>query len=94
MAVIDAVVAYDVSNDDARARLAALLSRCGVRLQRSVFAVRLNPDDLDRLVEDMRGLIDENHDVLHLFRQCATCDEAAVEIGQAPPDLHVDCWIV
>ncbi len=94
MALIDAIVAYDVSNDDARARVAARLSRCGIRLQRSVFAVRVPAEELEHLVEDIAGMIDQNHDVMHLFRQCATCDEGAVELGQAPPDLHVECWIV
>lgn len=94
MAVTDAVIAYDISDDDARARAAALLSHHGVRLQRSVYTIRIEHHDLDVLVEQIRGFIDENRDVVHVFRQCAACHRGIIELGQAPSDLRVECWIV
>lgn len=94
MALIDAVIAYDVRDDDVRARLAALLSRRGVRLQKSVFAIRVEATDLDATLDQIRSLIDLDHDVVHLFRQCGACDADAVSLGQVPPDLHIECWIV
>ncbi len=88
------VVAYDVSEDRARARLAAVLCEVGIRLQRSVFECEVSAEQLEGIVERARELLDLNHDVMHVFRQCGPCGDAAVEIGQAPPDLDARYWIV
>lgn len=92
--MIQAIVAYDVSANDDRARLAAYLSRRGVRLQRSVFQCRIEPDELDELLDAIVSIIDPATDVVHVFRQCSTCRDDSIEFGQAPVDLGVECWII
>ena len=93
--MIVSIFAYDVSRDDARARVAALLSHHGVRLQRSVFQAEVSTlSDLQELVHVVTSLIDPATDTVHVFRQCETCWAARREHGQAPPPTDVAYWIV
>ncbi len=88
------VIAYDVSDDRQRFRLAALLSRYGVRLQRSVFECELDEAALAGLLEQAGEIVELNHDIVHAFTQCATCLQARKGLGQAPIGLREDYWIV
>jgi CRISPR-associated protein Cas2 len=43
------IVAYDITNDSRRSRVADILLEFGRRLQRSVFEIDVEPEDLDEL---------------------------------------------
>lgn len=43
------LAAYDISDDGQRTRVAVILQRFGVRLQRSVYEVWLDPDEIAQL---------------------------------------------
>jgi CRISPR-associated protein Cas2 len=88
------VVAYDISEDDRRARVAALLQTCGDRIQRSVFLCRVTSDDLDDVIARLRTMIDPRTDAVHVFRQCRACWEDAVVIGQASVAEPEPYWVV
>jgi len=79
------VIAYDVEEDQRRARLAALLQSCGDRIQYSVFLCRVDEDELAALLDAARRIIEPETDSIYALRQCATCREKAVTIGQARP---------
>lgn len=85
------VVAYDIADDLDRARVAAVLARSGLRLQRSVFQVA--PDDLDAALADVAQLVDLDHDVVQAFRQCRDCRDQQRDVGQAGPSLRDHWWI-
>jgi CRISPR-associated protein Cas2 len=88
------IVAYDVSDDDQRARLAAFLSHYGVRLQKSVFECEVDDDGLAAILATAADLLNLNHDTLHVFRQCHTCHAANHALGQNPPSLDAPYWIL
>ena len=88
------VVAYDVSGDGRRARLAAVLSSWGDRVQKSVFECSLDNDELSEVLDRCVALIDEQTDAVHAWRQCATCGEARVNLGQAEAVRVEPFWIV
>lgn len=92
MAAVTLVAAYDVTRDDRRARLAALLQATGDRLQRSVFLVTIDSDDLDDLQARAAAVIDPDQDSLYLFRQCASCWDDVVCVGQADPPEKTLFW--
>jgi CRISPR-associated endonuclease Cas2 len=95
VAVISAVIAYDISGDDARAEIAALLSRHGIRLQQSVFQCEFaDGPQLTDILTKVYTRADANTDVIHTFRQCVTCGEARSGWGQTRPALDVPYWIV
>lgn len=95
MAVISVVVAYDISGDDARAEIAALLSRHGIRLQRSVFQCEFaDGPELTDILARVYTRANPNTDVIHTFRQCAPCGTARSGWGQTRPALDVPYWVV
>ena len=88
------VAAYDVSDDNRRARLAALLQTCGDRVQWSVFVLTIDGENLADLLARGRALIDPEEDSLYIFRQCASCWDQLICIGQAHPPTQELFWAV
>lgn len=88
------VAAYDVSEDSRRSRLAALLQSVGDRVQKSVFVLSINGDELAALRERMSTIIDPDRDSVYVFRQCAPCWEIVDCLGQADPPRPVLYWSV
>ncbi|MDR1441043.1 MAG: CRISPR-associated endonuclease Cas2 [Bifidobacteriaceae bacterium] len=88
------LVAYDVSEDSVRARVAALLQAWGDRLQRSVFICTIDEDNLAALLEKVTGLLDLDSDSFMVMRQCADCWTKLEVRGQASPAPESVCWAV
>lgn len=94
IAVPTVLVAYDVSRDDRRARVAANLQVWGDRIQRSVFVCTLDVDDLTELVERIRGIIDDRTDAVHVVPLCGGCWEGMAVLGQATVEPDRLYWAV
>ena len=60
------VAAYDISDDKQRDRVARVLSSLGERVQRSVFVVWLDSDDLPELKQQIGALLSKS-DSFDLF---------------------------
>lgn len=88
------IAAYDVSNDDRRARLAAMLQTWGDRIQYSVFLLTLTNEDLTELVTRVRATINPNQDSFFVFRQCRNCWESHQAEGQAGVRPDALYWAV
>jgi CRISPR-associated protein Cas2 len=88
------VIAYDISEDNRRARAAAVLQAYGDRIQRSVFVATLEPDTLQELSDRLSQIINPRTDSLHIFRQCSTCWDAATTYGQATITTQPLYWAV
>ena len=88
------IVAYDIAEDDARARVAALLSAHGIRVQRSVFDCELEPADLATLIDRVEQLIDVEHDAFDVFGSCAGCEERRWHLGQSRAGVMGAFWWV
>lgn len=83
---------YDVREDDRRARLAAVLQAFGNRIQKSVFLLQVDDDELSQLVARAEAIIDLDVDSLWLLRQCASCYEDLLTLGQTKPPQRVLYW--
>lgn len=94
MAALTLVAAYDVSEDDRRARLAAVLQSFGDRVQKSVFVILIDETELADLRERSLGIIDPDTDSFLLFRQCGTCWDKRGTLGQAHTPTPVTHWTV
>lgn len=88
------VAVYDVSEDQRRARLAALLQAHGDRIQRSVFLISSDADTLSAITTKSAGIIDEDTDSLWIMRQCESCWEVVERVGQATPPSLARYWAV
>jgi CRISPR-associated protein Cas2 len=88
------VVAYDISNDNTRSRVAALISSWGDRIQKSVYQSLLESHELTELLERIDQLINHNHDTVHVFPICSNCSNSVRFIGQAKPPSDDPYWIL
>ena len=77
------ILVYDVADDRRRTRLARLLERCGTRVQYSVFEAWLDRAELERLLEEARGLLDAGTDDLRAYQVCARCASKLRAVGRS-----------
>lgn len=80
MAVIY-LVAYDISADRRRNRVANVLQGWGYRIQESVFQLRVTPAELPLIVEKLERIIDDTSDVIHIYSLCGHCEQKAQILG-------------
>jgi CRISPR-associated protein Cas2 len=88
------VIAYDISDDHRRARVAATLQAYGDRIQRSVFVCMLEAPALAEVRSRAAEIINPLTDSVYVFRQCAACWEAVGIHGQATVDDQPLYWAV
>ena len=86
------VAMYDVHEDQDRARVAAVLQRWGDRIQRSVFVCMVEPEELPVMIESVKQIMDPDTDSFAVMRQCKTCWDAHVQLGQAAPPQPTLFW--
>jgi CRISPR-associated protein Cas2 len=67
------VVAYDISSDKKRQKVADLLEMVLTRVQRSVFEGDLPPEVLQKSVERALRNIEPETDSLRVYHLCAAC---------------------
>lgn len=88
------LIAYDITNDNRRARVSAALSAWGDRIQLSIFACHLDVDDYGELVDRLGTIIEPSTDVVQIFRQCAPCHDELLSLGQAREFALDPYWVV
>lgn len=88
------VIAYDISEDRRRARVAATLQQWGDRIQRSVFVCTVTAEQLGGIELRVHDIIDPDTDSVYFFRQCAVCWGAVRVLGQATVEDSPTYWTV
>lgn len=81
------LIIYDIADGKRLNRVARTLSDYGVRVQDSVFEVRLDEADLLVVTNRLLSLIDEKDDGIKIFPLCNRCWNAKTDIGN-PGHLH------
>lgn len=80
------IISYDIPSggegDKRRARLARYLSGVGLRVQMSVFEVRLQPERLLSICRDMEEIINPDTDSIRIYSICANCEKKHICIGK------------
>lgn len=88
------IAAYDVHDNDRRARLAALFQAYGDRVQKSVFVIDVDADELTQIRQRADTIVDTDRDSVWLTPCCATCWAGVVKVGQVALPEHVLFWAV
>lgn len=88
------VIAYDVSDDGRRTRLAKMLLDYGDRIQHSVFEANLAEGDVERILRRAQRLIDEQEDSFRLYPLCGECVGKVRCLGRDTPLTDEDLVIV
>lgn len=86
------LVAYDITQDSRRARLAALLQAWGDRIQYSLFLCTIGDDQVEPLTEEIANVIDVETDSVFVIRQCKSCWDSLRNLGQGEPPRQELCW--
>lgn len=84
------IVAYDISSDKNRTRVAKILDDYGARRQFSVFEVSLTRDEYARMRERLLKAIDEDEDALVAWMLCADCFSKTDYISLPKDKSHED----
>ena len=74
-------VAYDITDDKRRNRVAKVLKDFGTRIQYSVFECNTDRRALLRLQNRLEKAIDADEDTVTFYHLCATCEKQIDRIG-------------
>ena len=74
-------VAYDITDDKRRNRVAKILKDFGTRIQYSVFECDTDRRALLRLQSRLENVIDSSEDTITFYHLCATCEKQINRIG-------------
>jgi len=74
-------VAYDITDDKRRNRVAKILQDFGIRIQYSVFECNTDRRALLRLQNRLEKAIDLGKDTIIFYHLCATCEKQIDRIG-------------
>lgn len=89
------LVLYDITDNRRLARAASIVLDYGVRVQKSVYEVRLTPQTLRMLRRRLAAVIDPEEDGVKIFPLCESCAgrrrTRGATLPQAPEALP---WIV
>jgi CRISPR-associated protein Cas2 len=79
------VVAYDISDDGRRTRVAKHLEGYGERVQLSVFECRLDESELRRLRAEVRAVTEPREDRIRWYPLCRACKTGVKWQGPGGP---------
>jgi len=82
------IVTYDISDNRIRAKLARHLEKSGVRIQKSVFAVKMERYHYKRFTRTLKSIAGPEGDII-IFRLCAGCSKQAEQLAA----LEHEPWI-
>jgi len=78
------VVAYDVSDDKRRLKIAKILEGCGVRKNFSVFECMLSESEVKSMQKKVNKLADSKSDCILYYYLCKACVEKREVVGRQP----------
>jgi len=88
------VVAYDISDDRRRERVAKILEGFGERVQYSVFECRLDRVQYLRLRHALEDVIQADVDVVSFYFLCESDVRRIERIGRGPPRFEEGAVVV
>jgi CRISPR-associated protein Cas2 len=78
------VIAYDISNDRRRNKIAGVLEKVGLRCNESVFECMLTESQIIQLKRDLMKHCDSKKDSILLYTLCKGCALKRDSIGFVP----------
>ncbi len=88
------LVSYDIPDTKRRTKLAKILKDYGDRVQYSVFECILDNKLLDKMVERIHKIVNEEADSIRIYTICASCEKIINVIGQGKVSQDKEVYIV
>jgi len=82
------IIAYDIEDNKIRTKLAHYLETKGIRLQKSVFAVKIEQNVFEKFLDQILKITKKKGKVM-VFRLCAGCEKNAIQFGIIEKDFYV-----
>ncbi|MEB3830782.1 CRISPR-associated endonuclease Cas2 [Phormidium sp. CCY1219] len=87
------LICYDIVDDNRRNRVAKLLERYGMRVQKSVFEVVLDETQYEQLQKRLLKLLNKRQDQLRFYPLSAHCRQKVKVLG-IQPEFAVDDSVI
>ena len=88
------LICYDIVSDARRNRVAKLLERKGMRVQKSVFEAVLNETQYEQLQKQLLKLLNQKEDQLRFYPLSTNCRENVTILGIQPTFAIDDSVII
>lgn len=75
------VITYDISKNKIRNKVSKILEDYGVRVQYSVFESDMNEDELKKVMNYLRSIIDPSTDNIKFYSLCLNCEKKILSLG-------------
>ena len=79
------VISYDVVDNKRRNKLCNKLKDFGEHVQYSVFEADLSPKLFEKMLREIKELIDEKEDNVRIYSLCSSCRKKIIYLGSANP---------
>ena len=88
------IVSYDIPSDDEgdkrRSSLFKYLSAIGLRVQNSVFELRIPSNRIIIIIKEIEEIIDKAQDSVRIYRICKECAQQSIKIGKSSNCEYAD----
>ena len=96
---MDILITYDIADTDGAGglrlrRIAEVCEKYGQRVQFSVFACRLSPTRLARMVGEVEDVIDRDLDSVIVYRFPGSIDNATLSLGRSQGRKLGQPWVL
>lgn len=88
------LLAYDMSDNKRRAKIAKLMESMGERVQGSVFEAYLDAAELQKVMKKSGKIMNMEEDSLRVYFLCEACRPKLKTLGQGKPTAPPDTIIV
>jgi len=76
------IVSYDITDTPRRTKIAKILDDFGDRVQYSVFECVMKKDLLEKMVNRLLKVANEDEDSIRIYTLCSNCEKVIRIIGQ------------
>ncbi|MFZ5570184.1 MAG: CRISPR-associated endonuclease Cas2 [Thermodesulfobacteriota bacterium] len=88
------LVSYDIPDDKRRLKIAKTIKDFGDRVQYSVFECILDADLLEKMVDRLGKIVEEEEDSVRIYAMCAQCEKTIQIIGKGCVTEEQDVYII
>jgi CRISPR-associated protein Cas2 len=74
------VIGYDITDNKRRKKVSDLLEGYGVRVNYSLFEVKITKTNLKKLLLQILKIVDKKEDSIRFYHICKNCEEKSFEV--------------